>query len=77
MCENVFVINNGIMVLTFHVQDLTKDCGRGLHGPEPEERPVPNPFRDFSKGLSRQLRGDFSNSRQMKGDIFNGPSKKK
>ena len=43
MCKNVFAVNNGIIVLTFHAQDLTKGCGRGMHGPGP----------------GRQKRGDF------------------
>ena len=43
MCKNVFVMNNGIIVLTFHEQDLSKDCGRGLHAPEPDARPVLGP----------------------------------
>ena len=48
MYKNVFVINNGVIVLTLHELDLTKSCGRGLHRPEPEERPVPGPAHDFS-----------------------------
>ena len=57
-------MNNGIIVLTFHEQDLTKDCGRGLHGPGPDFKPVPRP--DW------QMRGDFSNRPgwQMKIDFF-------
>ena len=50
MCKNVFAMNNGIIVLTFHEQDLTKGCGKGLHGPEPDARPVPGPALDFSNG---------------------------
>ena len=42
MCKNVFVITNGIVILTFHEQDLTKGHGRGLLGPEPDARPVPS-----------------------------------
>ena len=55
-------MNNGIIVLTFHEQDLTKGCGRGLHGPEPDARPVP--------GMALQMKGDFFNGpcRQIKGD---------
>ena len=32
LCKNVFAINNGIIVLTFHELDLSKGLGRGLHG---------------------------------------------
>ena len=39
--KNVFAINNGIIVLTFHELDLTKGRGRGLHGPESDARPNP------------------------------------
>ena len=30
--QKVFVVNNGILVLTFHAQDFTKGCGRIMHG---------------------------------------------
>ena len=50
MCKNVFAMNNGIIVLTFHEQDLTKGCGRGLQGPEPDAKLVPGPAHDFSNG---------------------------
>ena len=30
MSKNVFAVNDGIIVLIFHAQDLTKDCGRGI-----------------------------------------------
>ena len=33
LCKNVFAINNGIIVLTLHEQDLTKGCDKGLYGP--------------------------------------------
>ena len=37
--------------------DLTKGCGRGLHGPEPDTRPAwPGPA----------LKGDFSNGAAKK-----------
>ena len=51
--KNVFVLNNGIIVLTFDELDLTKGRGRGLHGPESDERPVPGSDRDFSNGPGR------------------------
>ena len=46
MCKNVFAINNGIIDLTFHAQDLKIGSGRGLHGPGPDPRPVPEPADD-------------------------------
>ena len=61
LCKNVFAINNGIIVLTFHEQDLTKGCGRGLHSPQPDARPVPGPACDFSNWPGQQMKGDFSN----------------
>ena len=48
LLKNVFAINNGIIVLTFHEQDLTKGYGRALHEPEPEWDSYP--ARDFSNG---------------------------
>ena len=51
MCKNVFAVNNGIIVLTFHAQDLTKGCGRDLHGARP------NPRSD----MDWQMSGDLSN----------------
>ena len=67
MNKNVFAVNNGIIVLTFPVQDLTKGCGRGLRGPGPDP--------DAWWRLGRQMRDDFSNrlGRQMKGNFSNGP----
>ena len=47
VCKNVFAINNGIIVLTFHELDFTKGRGRGLHGPESDAIPVPGPARDL------------------------------
>ena len=41
MWKNVFAVNNGIIAITFHAQDLTKGCRRDLHGPDP--RLVPGP----------------------------------
>ena len=51
MCKDVFAVNNGITVLTFHAQDLTKGCGRGMHEPWPNPRP----------GAGWQMRDDSSN----------------
>ena len=72
MCKNVFAINNGIIVLTFHELEFTKGRGRSLHGPESNARSVPGP-RFFQRagpanesqffqraGPDRQLRDDFS-----------------
>ena len=69
-------MNNGIIVLTFHEQDLTKDCGRGLHGPEPDARSVPGPARDFSNRPGRLMKGVFTNGRAGNlGDFSNGPGR--
>ena len=38
MCKNAFAVNNGIIVLTFHAQDLTKCCGTGMHKPGSDPR---------------------------------------
>ena len=46
-------VNNNIIVLTFHARGFTKGCGRGLHGPEPDARPVSDAARDFSNGPDR------------------------
>ena len=59
MCKNVFAVNNGIIILTFHAQALTKGCNRGRHGPVP--RPVRQMRDDFSSGPCRHMRSDFSN----------------
>ena len=53
MCKNVFAINNGVIVLTFHELDLTKGLGRVLHGPESDVMNVPSSARDFSNGPGR------------------------
>ena len=50
LCKNVFAMNNGIIVLTFHEQDLTKGCCRGLHWLEPDAKLVLCPAHDFSNG---------------------------
>ena len=67
MCKNVFTINNGIIVLTFHELHLTKGHGRGLHGPESDARPVPCTARDFSNGLGRagKCKSIFTNERRF------------
>ena len=61
MCKNVFTVNNGIIVLTFHAQELTKGCGRGQHGPGPDWRSVLGPAMtdEFSYGPGRQKRNEF------------------
>ena len=48
--QKCICINNDNIVLTFHEQDHTEGCGRGLRGPEPEARLVPDPARAFSNG---------------------------
>ena len=45
LCKNVFAVNNDIIVLTFHAQDLTKDCDRGMHGRGQDKRPGPGKRR--------------------------------
>ena len=53
MCKNVFAINNGIIVLTFHELDLRKGRGRGFHGPKSDARPVPSPARAGTANVRR------------------------
>ena len=65
MCKNVFAINNGIIVLTFHELDLTKGRGRGLHGPESDAKSVPGPgnvrqlFQRAGPGPKKSARADL------------------
>ena len=70
LSKNVFAINICIKILTFHGQNLTKGCGRGLHRPEPDVRPVPGPARPGPRFF--QLAGP---GRQMKGCFSNGPGR--
>ena len=71
MRKNVFAIDNSIIVLTFHAQDLTKGCGRCLQGPGPDPMPVPGPVR----GPCWQKGGDFLPTGQQKRNEF-GPDQK-
>ena len=75
LCKNVFTVNNDSIVLTFHEQDLTKGCGRGLHRPSLTRGPYP--ASDFSNGQGRQMKGDFPNGpgRQLRGEFSNGPGR--
>ena len=77
LCKNVFAINNSIIVLNIHEQDLTKVCNRGLHGLEPDAKSVLGPVCNFSNGPGRKMKGDFSNrpGRQLRGDFSNGPGR--
>ena len=43
--------------------DLIKGYDRGLHGPEPEVRPVPGPTCNFSNGPGLQMKDDFPTCR--------------
>ena len=46
MCKNAFDVSNGIIILTFHRQDLTKGCGRGMHRPGPANEVIFSTGRD-------------------------------
>ena len=32
--KNLFAVNNAFIILTVHAQDLSKFCGRCIHGPD-------------------------------------------
>ena len=50
MCKNIFALKMVLLVLTFHEQDLTKGCCRGLHLLELDAKLVFCPAHDFSNG---------------------------
>ena len=79
MCKNVYAINNDIIVLTFHELDLTKNHGRGLHGPKSDMRPVPSPVCDFSNGPANERRffQRTGPEKSARADLYVAPPNKK